>query len=84
MIGLLFNYTAEFHVIMEVFLRVFELKTWNYFTGLFFLIILSASKKFFIPSMYFKKESLLIYVHSPSFSPQHSKRMTTAIKRILL
>lgn len=36
MIGLLFNYTAEFHVIMEVSLRVFDLKTWNYFTDLFF------------------------------------------------
>lgn len=36
MIGLLFNYTAEFHVIMEIFLRVFELKNWNYLTGLFF------------------------------------------------
>lgn len=45
MIGLLFNYTAEFRVIMEIFLRVFELKNWNYLTGLFFLIILSASKK---------------------------------------
>lgn len=55
MIGLLFNYTAEFHVIMEIFLQVFELKNWNYLTGLFFLIILSASKKFFIPSVYFKK-----------------------------
>lgn len=84
MIGLLFNYTAEFHVIMEIFLRVFELKNWNYLTGLFFLIILSASKKFFIPSMYLKKENLLIYVQSPKFSPQHSKRMTTAVKRTLL